>query len=293
MSRASIPAGKVTAIVGAMPEEVAPLRARLQDARRVPGGHDVVAGRLDGIAVALAVTGDGARNARDGISALFSRVEVDRVIAIGVAGALSADLSEGALVIAAEVLPEGGGPSDVLRADERLIADAARATGARRALVMTANRIADTPAERRRLLDLALSARTPPGPGQDAVSTAVVDLESASYAAAAVRAGIPWIVLRAVSDTADEGLPALLNHSRDAGGAVRRASVVRGLLGDPSVLPVLLGLRRRVQRCAGVLDRAATALLTGARATRDPAASSEGVNHGNGREPAPGSPGGM
>src|SRR5581483_8501759 len=83
----------------------------------------------------------------------------------------------------------------------------------------------------------------------------------AIYAAAAAAAGIPWLVVRAVSDTASEALPALLNRSRDDGGAVRRSSVVRGLLGDPGALPVLMSLRRRVRDGAEALARVAGPVL--------------------------------
>lgn len=288
------PRQRVTAIVAAMPEEVAPLRARFGVTQRLPvgGATEIIVGRWNGQPVALAVTGDGARNAHEGIAALFAAVEVERLIAVGVAGALTRDLAEGALVVASEVLQESGSVSR-LRADETLVTDAARVTGAKRAVVMTAGRIADTAAEKQRLHGLVASATADTagvsaGFGRETVS-AVVDLESASYASAAAKNGVPWIILRAVSDTADEALPALLNRSRDEGGAVRRASVVRGLLGDPGVLPALLGLRRRVQRCAGLLSQATIALLTAPVPVHRPSL----TNHGEGEEPALGSQGGI
>ena len=122
---------------------------------------------------------------------------------------------------------------------------------------MTADRIADTVDEKQRLLAIAA------GPSADgaAAAAAVVDLESAAYAEAAIAARIPWLILRAVSDTAAEALPALLNHARDAGGAVRRGRVVAGLLREPSALPRLLGLRRRVAACAEALARGAARVI--------------------------------
>jgi len=89
----------------------------------------------------------------------------------------------------------------------------------------------------------------------------VVDLESATYLAAATAAGIPWLVLRSVSDTADEALPELLNQSRDGGGAVRRGQVLFGLLRQPQALPFLLTLRGRVARGAEALAAAVAAAL--------------------------------
>jgi len=130
------------------------------------------------------------------------------------------------------------------------VAAAARASGARPGTVVTARHIADSVAEKRRLAGLA------------GATTAVVDLETAGYVAAARGAGLPWLVLRAVSDTAGEALPGLLNRARDDGGAVQRDQVVRGLLRNPGALPALMSLRRRLKTCAEVLARAATAVVT-------------------------------
>jgi adenosylhomocysteine nucleosidase len=242
-----------TGLVAAMEEEVAGVRARLVGARPVllKGTH-VTLGSLGGAPVALAVTGDGERNARRGLAALLAVQPVRRVIVVGVAGGLSPGLDAGTLVVGDWAMGEGDGI--VHRADATLADLAATACGARRGIAVTATRIADTVAEKRRLRALATEAwaagegRSPP--------PAVVDLESAAFAAAATRADLPWLVLRAVSDTAVEPVPALLNQSRDEGGAVRRAQVVRRLLADPRALLPLLELRERVRTCAGRLAEA-------------------------------------
>jgi hypothetical protein len=66
-------------------------------------------------------------------------------------------------------------------------------------------------------------------------------------------AGVPWLVLRAVSDTATESLPPYLERCRDEGGAVQRGRVaLQGLL-RPWSLPVLLRLGRRVRLCSETL----------------------------------------
>jgi len=245
------------AIVAAMPEELAPLRARLSGpVRTQPTSlRSVVVerGRLGGHDVALAATGDGARNARDGIGALLAASDARALIVIGVSGALSPQLATADLVVASRVTDDEG---RVREADIESVAAATRATGGRAAVIMSARRIADSVDEKRRLAQQA-------GGG-----LAVVDLESASYVAAAAEAGIPWIVLRAVSDTAGEALPPLLNRSLDAGGAVSRGRVLRGLLGDPGALPVLLTLRKRVAECALVLAGAADAALPTCLAAR-------------------------
>ena len=148
--------------------------------------------------------------------------------------------------MASRVTDEDGA---VYEADATWVASATRATGGRPAIIVSARRIVDSAEEKRRLARHA-------GAG-----LAVVDLESAAYVAAAEQAGLPWLILRAISDTAGEALPAILNRSADASGSVNRGRVLRGLLGDPGALPQLLALRKRVGQCAEVLARAAEAAL--------------------------------
>ncbi len=226
------------AIVAAMPEEVAPLRARL-------GG-----GRLGGHEVELVVTGDGARNARAGAQSALAGGRVQGLVVLGVSGALTPALATADLIVGARVKDEEGRAYEAAPAQ---IAALAQSTGGRPALVMSARKIADTVEEKTRLARLAeLDAGGRP---------AVVDLESAAYVAAAEQARVPWVVLRAVSDTAGEALPAILNRSADSSGSVNRGRVLRGLFSDPGALPHLLALRKRVNQCADVLARAAEAAV--------------------------------
>jgi adenosylhomocysteine nucleosidase len=239
----------VTAVVAALPEELAPLRSRVTRVERRRAGSLLLEdGRLDGRRVVLAATGDGERNARVGVSALLAVTRAERLIVVGVAGALSRGLATAALVVASRVTDEGGW---TVVGDEGQVGDVARATGGRLAVVLSAAAIADRADEKQRLARRLGAGDVP----------AVVDLESAAYVAGAVAAGVPWLVLRAVSDTADESLPELLNRSRDAGGAVSRGRVLLGLLRDPRSLPFLLALRGRVGRCAEVLAHAVAAAL--------------------------------
>jgi len=239
----------VTAVVAALSEELAPLRSRVTGIERHETGALVVErGWLGGRRVALSVTGDGEQNARAGVTALLADSRPQHLIVIGVAGALSRGLPTAALVVARRVTDEDG---KSVTGDEQRTADVARATGGRMAVVLSTAAIVDRADEKQRLAERLGAGEIP----------AVVDLDSATYVAGAVAAGIPWLVLRAVSDTADESLPPLLNRSRDGGGAIRRGHVLLGLLRRPQALPFLLTLRGRVGRCAEVLaDAVATAL---------------------------------
>ena len=261
-------AGPLTAIVAAMEEEVAFVRARLVGHHRVAGrGGDLTVGRFAGAPIALVVTGDGERNARRGAESLLAALPLRRVLGVGVAGGHSESLGVGELVICEHVLDEAGGS---LHAADRALVDLAETTGVgRRGVAITATRIADTADEKARLL--ALTARQVPSRGHSPELPAVVDLESATFATVAARSNIPWLVLRAVSDTSTESVPAVLNRSRDAGGAVRRGRVVAGLLTSPLTLLPLLGLRGRVRTCAARLAAALEPTLAALRVLDAPA----------------------
>ena len=265
MARATIFGGQVavTVIVAAMEEELAPLRTHLtgRTSGYLPGVR-LTLGRLGRTPVALVVTGDGARNARGGLSRVLGDLPVSRVIVAGVSGGLTSDLEVAGLVLGDRLVDARDG--SVRLADEALVAAAARACHARRGVVVTAPRIADTADEKARVREVA---RVACGGG---VAPIAVDLESSVFVDEAVRAGVPSLVLRAISDTADESVPALLNRSRDEGGAIRRSRVALGLLGDPRPLLRLLELRQRVGACARELARALALVVAALEPTSAP-----------------------
>jgi nucleoside phosphorylase len=240
------------AIVAAMPEELAPLVARAEDARVLSAFEqppfELLAARVAGRTVALAVTGDGERNARRGAEALAATLPPEGLIVVGVSGAATGELAPGALVVAEEVRGEAGA---VWRAAPAAVELAVRRAGARAACIVSAHDLADSPAAKRELAARAGAAGSP----------VAVDLESATYVAAAARAGVPWTVLRVISDGADEALPPLLNRARDEGGHVRRGAVALRLLGNPRALPQLLKLRTRVRAAAERLAEAVERVL--------------------------------
>jgi len=240
-------------VLAALPEEMGPLRAMLGNVRLLDGEKAIWRGRWAGREVALVVTGDGERNARTQAAAAFRRLRPRLVIAIGVAGAVSPQLALGDTLVAHQVMREQG---DAWPASAPLLAAAARLTQARPGALISIPRLATTVADKRRLA--AVAAARAPG------LAAAVDLESAAFVAAAAARGLPWLILRAISDVASEELPALLNECLDDGGAVRRARLAVGLFGQPAALLQLLLLRQRVRSCAEALAAAATSVLAGA-----------------------------
>jgi nucleoside phosphorylase len=206
---AAISGGPRTAVVAAIPEEIAPLVGRLTNRNKAPlateasgGWLSLTLGFLGDEPLAVLVTGDGAARARYGVRALLEAVPVSRLLAVGSAAGLSPDL--------------------VLTSDEK-----------------------------RRVRESVV-------PLEDA---SVLDLESAYFVAAAEDAGVPWVVIRAVLDTASETLPDFLHDCSGPGGEIQRPAVLRHAARHPRVIPDLLRMRSRIDLCGRALAEAVAGYL--------------------------------
>jgi adenosylhomocysteine nucleosidase len=76
------------------------------------------------------------------------------------------------------------------------------------------------------------------------------DMESAAWAREAAARGIPYLVVRAISDAADEDLPAFFTETVGTDGSIRRGEVARRALLEPSSWGTLLRMRRRLHDCS-------------------------------------------
>lgn len=236
---------RFTAIIAAMPEEVSVLQRRLRDRRRLRAGDaSVTLGTLGGRPLAVAVVGDGADNARRGTRALLDALAVERALLVGVSGGLSPALAPAALVVARAVVGAA-----TIAADPDGVELVVRATGAVRGLAVSVPDLVETPVQK-----AVLRQGLPDEP-------LVVDLESAAVVEELASVGIPWNVLRAVSDTAWETLPAIVRRSRDEGG-LHRARMVAAALRAPASALDLVRLGWRMRECAHALAAAIEGVLS-------------------------------
>jgi len=188
------------------------------------------------------------------------------LLSFGIAGGIAPGLAAGTLLLPRAVKSESG---EVFPADEKLHADFAAAL--RRAglafmegAVLGLDRLAMTQADKEALFYQSRAE--------------AVDTESIFVARAAERENIPFVVLRAISDPAEIGLPPAAAIGLDQEGNPAIRPVLKSLLQNPLQLPGLiraaLGARRALAALAAARDASAALFSAppggGAKAARHP-----------------------
>jgi adenosylhomocysteine nucleosidase len=204
-------------ILTAMPEERAALWRRRLD-------RDVV----------IAATGEGPRKAARAAALLCAGHRPALLVGAGVAGALSTDLGVGDILIGRRVLDAAGAAPPP---DAQLVARAAAMPGVRLGTLLTVDR------------PLVAAAEKAEWAAKVGEAPAAVDMESAAWARVAAAHGISYVMIRAVSDDAFEELPGYLSRCMDRDGGIRRWAVAMHAIAQPSTIPKLRQMQRRVRDC--------------------------------------------
>lgn len=192
------------------------------------------------VRVAAAVSAQAFDDARELIA-----LGCQALISFGIAGGLDPRIRSGSLILANEVVTRDG---------ERFSTD----TTARKALhklIGLGTHISHSPVfgsdqlifSPRRKINLHLDT-----------GAAAVDMESHSVARAAADAGVPFLVVRVVSDNAYHRLPKSIRGSIAPNGGVKTWKVARNLFIRPYDLPSLIRLRRDSAVAHRCLRRVAT-----------------------------------
>lgn len=213
-SAAPLEARTLFGIIGAMDEELTLLRELLRGAQARPiGGFTLYTGTLAGHAVLLAKCGIGKVNAA-ALAQLLVLQGVSHVIFTGVAGGLVPGLRVGDLVMSTDAVQHdvdvsalGYAPGEVpgevsgggiaWPADERLRALALSAAAAVPEVQAVAGRVASgdqfiaDPAKGRWL--------------REVFGAVCAEMEGAAVAQICHKAGVPFLIIRSLSDSADEG----------------------------------------------------------------------------------------
>ena len=83
------------------------------------------------------------------------------------------------------------------------------------------------------------------------------DMESASIGTVARAHRLPFLVVRAVADTASDSVPRYVSGAVSSGGKVRPGRLIAALAGHPGRVPAILALARRFRAACASLETAA------------------------------------
>jgi len=238
-------------IIAASDEELAALERRVQGkVTTTVDGCRFVRGRIGATPVVLARTGGGRTSAETGMRMLIERERVGRVAIIGFSGGVSPGLKPGSLLVATRIVDRG---HPAPQPDPDWSGRISRRCGVREATVVTVERILSTARGKKELW-----SRLP----QDRPVAA--DLETAAMATVAASRGVPFVVIRAVSDPAEESLPLDFNECLDPTGRISRVRVVARAARDPRLIGPLWRLRGRARTCSRRLADAVCESIPGA-----------------------------
>ena len=186
--------------------------------------------------LALLETGEGVSNTERSMDAWLERQTPRAVLSIGFAGALTPSLQAGDLVLAAKVHDADGTPNDeLLAAAKRVKIDSPVYFGT----AITSHKIL-WQAESKRALARSLVPN----------EMAFVDMESKAVASVCAQRGLPFLIVRAISDLLDEDLPLDFNKYRNRDGRVDQGKVMSAALLRPRAWAGLFDLQKRSELCA-------------------------------------------
>lgn len=197
-------------IIGAMDVEVAALREKLENRSVVTkAGMEFAQGRLHGLDVVVVQCGVGKVNAAVCVQILCDCFDVTHVVNTGIAGSLNADLDIGDMVVSRDamyhdfdcsifpsyVLGQVPGMPAAFPADEELFALALAAAEkvnpghTRVGRIASGDQFVGEAGRKAQIIEITQASCT--------------EMEGAAIAHAAYRNGVPFAILRAISDKAD------------------------------------------------------------------------------------------
>jgi adenosylhomocysteine nucleosidase len=191
-------------------------------------------------------SGIGCQRAAAAARLLVHRFAPQVLVSFGFAGGLLPEIAPGTLIIGAKLVHAAGSRDPPLDADDALVEQfvaAARREGLavrHGTMITTPHLMADIPSK-------AALARTS--------GACAVDMETAGIAAVARQAGLAWVAIRAVVDTAEETLPTACLHTVKADGRLALGPFMRTLCRSPGVLRQFFWLGRRAKTARQHLSR--------------------------------------
>ncbi len=233
------PTPRAIAFVCAMPMEVVPLVKKLALLKDTSLGPKAWRGTLGARPVVAIVTGMGTALAREGTTRLLDTVSVERVLVVGITGAVENETPIGTLVLPEVVVDSATG---------REHRPTALGAGVPHGRMWTTD-VLNTD------LDVVAGLRA-----QGVVS---LDMETAAIADVCETREIPWSVFRVISDRATDGsVDEEVFHLSRQDGTPDPKAVVRYFLQHPGRIPRMLRLAKGARLATNTAADAAIRAVT-------------------------------
>jgi len=198
---------------------------RPDESRARTGVGSARRGRVGSFDVVALATGMGTDRARRTTERLLSGVEVDRVVVVGIAGGVDASVAIGTVVDPEVVIDAASG--------ERFVPDST--VGACPAGALWTTDVMTGPDEL---------------PGLRAAGVVALDMETAAIAAVCRERGVPWSVVRAISDDPSDEVDDEVFAMSNADGTPNPRRVVSYVVRHPHRIGRLARLGRHAQLAA-------------------------------------------
>ncbi len=225
---------KRIAIIGAIKDEIAGIKKemRITNTLRWPTGN-TFAGTWRDAPIVLVRSGMGCDRARRALAEIAGKYTLKRIISIGYAGALDPSLKVGDVVVADQVVYYETLKSYSL--DGELLGtmpEVARGT------LLTVDQVVATPPEKKAL--------------REKYSAVAVDMETFALAEETQARNLPFASVRAITDTADQGLIDC-SHLVEADGEVSKLKAGWHVLTHPGDLKGMIDLGKHAKTATASL----------------------------------------
>jgi adenosylhomocysteine nucleosidase len=209
------------------------------------GPGNFFTGRHGPIRLQVALSGAGLERAQQTSRLLATRGNPDLLLSVGLSGALKPDLRIGDLILGTQAQMQGALPRS---ASTDLLGRAKRICGCKIGGLLSVPTVLS-------------EAREKAAAAACFHEALALDMESYALAKTADEHNLPWLGLRAISDSLTESLPMSFNDSIGADGQVSRLRIIVKLVRRPQSISPLLRFSHQVQRAQWSLLKGLDELL--------------------------------
>jgi adenosylhomocysteine nucleosidase len=209
------------------------------------GPGDFLTGRYRSLRIQVALSGAGLERATMATEHLTRAGQPDLLLNVGLSAGLKPGQQVGDLVLANQTQ---NAEHELCQVHQDWLARARQSVGCTTGGLLSAPLVLSRAAEKSRM-----SCACP--------QALALDMESFAFAKVAERQGLPWLSLRAISDTVEESLPLDFNRFFDASGQVSRAKLIKALAMRPQTVVQLLKFSAKVSTAQSALTRGVGRLM--------------------------------